>query len=65
MKKIFSLLLVTLFMATGCGSQDEEPKNTDPIIAPIADPVVEELSQNPVGPTEPPFSKGPTEPPEE
>jgi uncharacterized lipoprotein YajG len=65
MKKIFSLLLVTLFIATGCGSQDEELKTTDPIIAPITDPVIEESSQNPVGPTELPFSKGPTEPPEE
>jgi len=54
MKKIFSLILITLFIATGCGAQDE---NTEPVV----DPVVEELSQNHVGPTEEPSSVGPTE----
>ena len=48
MKKIITLLLITLFLATGCGQQ--EP-----------DPVAQELSENHVGPTSAPFSNGPSE----
>jgi len=50
MKKLLALLLLSLFIATGCGQQ--EP-----------DPVVEELSQTHVGPTTQPFSNGPSEVP--
>lgn len=56
MKKSLVLLLVTLFIATGiltgCNEQEQE-----------LDPIVEELSQNHVGPATEPFSDGPTEAP--
>jgi hypothetical protein len=50
MKKLLTLLLVTLFVFAGCGQQ--EP-----------DPVIEELTETHVGPTAPPFSSGPSEVP--
>ncbi|MBD3156367.1 hypothetical protein GF369_00920 [Candidatus Peregrinibacteria bacterium] len=48
MKKIITITLLSLFILVGCGQ--EEP-----------DPVVEELSNNHVGPSSEPFSNGPSE----
>jgi len=49
MKKITALLVITLFLLVGCGS--EKP----------TDPVVQELSENHIGPATQPFSNGPSE----
>lgn len=57
MKKLFTIILVTLLVATGCGQSAEEEKDQIQREA-------EEISNSHVGPTTEPFSAGPTELPE-